>query len=517
MQVTKRPQRFIASHLLSIYPSAAARAAACDRFATALHRTLLPNVSLLAYGASNPQSRSPSDRHVVVFEADPQDVSAIRPNLSVDTVIEPVLPRTPAVASPANIMSAPGTAPPAAKLGTGTTLALTVLGAGNQPVSSAKVTVTYSNLHQPDTYVPALAVTNDAGRVEWSYDPAEWLAQVALVEPASAYWTAVQMMPQTGQTMQLLLLPKTGPIGWWHKLSNVSAFDLAAGKGIKVGVIDTGIGPHPYLDHAVPIGAFLNGNFYPGADQGRDARNHGTHVSGIIGARPPAEGSAFGGIAPGADLLMARVFATDYDGNQGDVANAIDALSGQHAVDVINLSLSGAQSAIEHDAVVLAFQKGTVCICSAGNGFGGAVQYPAAYPESIAVSGLGLVDTAPAGTMPTSFVPTQIDRFGANGVYLASFSNLGSEILCSAPGNGIISTVPATLQTPAPYVEMSGTSMSAPLTAGALTCILSRDADYLRLPRSAARATRAKQLLAQHVMSVNLDPRYQGKGMSRAA
>jgi subtilisin family serine protease len=338
---------------------------------------------------------------------------------------------------------------------------------------------------------------------------------VALVEPAGSYWTAVQILPQTGQVMQLDLLPNTGPIGWWQKLLNVTGFDIEAGRGIKVGVIDTGVGPHPYLDHCVPIGAFLHGSFYPGADQGRDSRNHGTHVSGIIGARPPAAGGAFGGIAPGADMFMARIFAANYDGNQGDVANAIDALSGQQGVDIINLSLSGAPSAIERDAIVMALRKGTVCICAAGNGFGGAVQYPAAYPESIAVSGLGLVDTAPAGTMPTSFIPTQKDYFGTDGIYLASFSNIGSEIMCSAPGNGIISTIPATTQLPAPYAEKSGTSMSAPLTAGALACILSGDVDYIKLPRSADRATLAKHLLSRYLMPISLDPRYQGQGMSR--
>jgi subtilisin family serine protease len=263
------------------------------------------------------------------------------------------------------------------------------------------------------------------------------------------------------------------------------------------------------------IGAFIDGAFDGGAIQGRDVQTHGTHVSGIIGARPPAESGAFAGIAPGADLFVARIFTATGGGNQGDVANAIDALSSQFAVDIINMSLTGAPSAIEHDAVIMAQRRGTVCVCAAGNQNGMAVGYPAAYPDSIAVSAVGLVNTAPLDSMPALNIPTQPDRFGQGGLFLASFSNIGPQIFCASSGNGIISTIPTNKHNEAPYADMSGTSMASPLAAGALANLLSRDAAYQGMDRNAARAAYARGILAQHAMSIMINPLYQGRGLAR--
>jgi subtilisin family serine protease len=191
-------------------------------------------------------------------------------------------------------------------------------------------------------------------------------------------------------------------------------------------------------------------------------QTHGTHVSGIIGARPPADSSDFAGIAPGCDLYVGRIFTETGGGNQGDVANAIDALCEQHSADIINMSLMGAPSSIEHDAIILAFEKGAVCVCAAGNQDGSPAGSPAAYPQSIAVSALGLPNTAPLNSMPALNTPAQPDRFGYGAIFLATFSNIGPHILCMAPGNGIISTIPANKHDPAPYADMSGTSMAAP-------------------------------------------------------
>ena len=78
------------------------------------------------------------------------------------------------------------------------------------------------------------------------------------------------------------------------------------GRGIRVGVVDTGAGPHPCLQHIASVGAFLGGNSLP-PGLGADVGEHGSHVSGTIGARP-AETGHYAGIAPGCDLLTARVF-----------------------------------------------------------------------------------------------------------------------------------------------------------------------------------------------------------------
>lgn len=507
------PQRFVVSNLMSLQPPGLARSEATERFALRLNKVLLGSVDVLNTSLRRKSDDVEGQRHVVVIEGDPEEIAAKARELTADTVIEPVLPRIPAVAFPALMQT---NAPNAAQgPGTGATLTLRVAGPEDEPVPGAMVVVRFNGIANPSLSISAGGISKANGSVNVTFDAMQWRPAMAVVEPHGRYWTSVHNNPQSGQTLVLQALPTGSPLGWWHLVSGLTQFDATAGQGLRIGVIDTGVGPHPALAHAVPIGAFVDGSFLAGAAQGRDVQNHGTHVSGIIGARP--DGSAdFGGIAPGSELYVARVFTPDGGGNQGDVANAIDVLSQDYGTDIINLSLIGAASAIEHDAVILAWQRGTVCVCASGNQSGAPVAYPAAYPECVAVSALGLTNTAPPNTIPAFNLPTQADRYGYGGLFLASFSNVGPQLLCASPGNGIVSTIPATNTEPAPYADMSGTSMSSPLVAAVLARLLAADKHFAGLRRDATRSAYAKQVLAQRAWTLGLNRLYQGNGLARA-
>jgi len=506
---TPPPQRFIVSNLLSLHPAGQARADAIARFSERIDSVLLRSADIKSDSLRN--ARTDGERRVVVFEADPAEIAAKAQDLTGDTVIEPELPRVPAVARPAALFAL--TPPSVISPGTGATLALRVVGNG-AAVAGATVIVRFSRLQNAAESVVAGGVSDAAGEVSVPFDSNQWRPTLAIVEPAGKFWSAVSNSPQSGQVITLQALPTGSPFGWWQLLTGLEKYDAERGKGINVGVIDTGIGPHPNLKHAVPVGAFIDGSVLLGAKEGQDVQTHGTHVSGIVGAR--SGGSDFAGIAPGAGLFVARVFPENASANQGDIANAIDELSVVHSADLINMSLVGAASAIEHDAVIVAFQRGTVCICSAGNQSGAPVGYPAAYPECIAVSALGLLGAAPIGSMPSLNIPAQFDRYGSGGLFLPTFSNIGPQILCTAPGNGIVSTVPTTRFDEAPYADMSGTSMSAPIVTGALACLLAGDTRYRSLERTATRALAARQILMQHATSIGLARSYQGAGVARA-
>jgi subtilisin family serine protease len=324
------------------------------------------------------------------------------------------------------------------------------------------------------------------------------------------------VQPVSGGMVDLARLPTSGPLGWWHRLAGINTLDPQAGAGIRVGVIDSGLGPHPYLDHIVPAGAFIDGAFQPGPEATADVLGHGSHVSGLIGARPPAGGADFAGLAPGADVFTARVFAPNKGANQGDIAVAIDAMVNAHEVDIINLSLGGQPSIIEYDAVLAAYGSGTLCICAAGNDFGQAVLAPASYPLSVAVSAVGMPGTFPASNLANFTRPSQLDRYGKGGLFLPSYANIGRQVTVTAAGSAVISTVPADESEPAPYADMSGTSMATPVTTGALAVLLSRDVIYKNLARTSARPKYARAILEDAALSIDLAQQYQGDGLSRA-
>ena len=54
-------------------------------------------------------------------------------------------------------------------------------------------------------------------------------------------------------------LPKTGPIGWWQQTLGITGYSETRGKGIKIGIVDSGVGPNQYLGHVKQAGAFLDG------------------------------------------------------------------------------------------------------------------------------------------------------------------------------------------------------------------------------------------------------------------
>jgi subtilisin family serine protease len=114
-------------------------------------------------------------------------------------------------------------------------------------------------------------------------------------------------------------------------------------------------------------------------------------------------------------------------------------------IQVVNMSLgapSGNQSLA--DAITRAHNAGIVLVAAAGNE-SGAVSYPAAYPEVIAVSATD-----------------------SNDIF-ATFSNFGPEVAVSAPGVNVYSTYKG-----GKYATMSGTSMATPHVVGVAALVLSK-------------------------------------------
>lgn len=213
-----------------------------------------------------------------------------------------------------------------------------------------------------------------------------------------------------------------------------SLWKQTKGEGVRVAVADTGIAKHTALDDAVEEYR----NFTTDSDV-LDSQGHGTHVAGTIGAR---RGLAKG-IAPATKLLSLKVLGHSGMGSNASVAAAVRYAT-ECKADIISMSLGSTRPDAElHEAIRRAHDSGIIVVCAAGND-GGAVNFPAAFSETVAVGA--------------------VDRSGN----LCEFSSRGKEICVAAPGAEITSTWLAN-----GYATVSGTSMAAPFVTGVLSLYVS--------------------------------------------
>jgi subtilisin family serine protease len=226
------------------------------------------------------------------------------------------------------------------------------------------------------------------------------------------------------------------------------AWPITVGEVIDVAVVDTGID----LEHP-DLAANIKGHFNAinTRKSGDDDNGHGTHVAGVIAALDDEIGVV--GVGPRINLHAVKVLNRKGTGKLSDLIEGLQwCINNQ--MDVVNLSLgslTGNQSF--HDAISAAYCNGIVLVASAGNnGFsGGAIDYPAKYPETIAVSAVG---QAYDGSL-----------------CFAGFSSWGSEVDLAAPGANIYST--CVNKRKSSYEVLDGTSMAAPHVAGTAALVLS--------------------------------------------
>ena len=235
------------------------------------------------------------------------------------------------------------------------------------------------------------------------------------------------------------------------------------GSGVGICVIDTGVDPN----HEALAGRVVGWKDWvnDGSVTPYDDHGHGTHVSGIAAGKPVAAGTAaYGGVAGGASIIMAKVLASDGFGEDADVVSAIEWCAARADVDVISMSLgspgsdgsdAGSQAA---DAAVAA---GKVVVVAAGND-GDA-------PGTIASPGVATnVITVGATSDPSSLAGVNDTD---NGLYLAGFSSRGPTTNPAAPVKPDvvapgISVMSARSGTTSGYWSLSGTSMATPFVAG---------------------------------------------------
>lgn len=453
---------------------------------------------------------------MLFLEGDAADVEAKRKELPETFIIETEKLRRPGVFHP---LVSSTRSPEEFTTGLGTTFEINVA-CGGRPLPAAQIVMTSLPIRGGFS-ITTFGDTDEYGRARLAYNPNVWMPFGVTILPRARAWPVFSRVFGSRLNITLPPLPREGPLAWWHRVLGLNTYSETLGEGIRVGVVDTGVGPHPYLSHVRSAGAFQNGKRLQSPGSSNDIADHGTHVAGLIGARPPSDSKDFAGIAPGSDVVAARIYQgggppTQESGltTNGDIAQAILTLARDEECDIINLSSGGPmRSRIEADRISAALNRGTLVICSVGNGSGPPVLYPAAEPEAVAISALGPTGGIPFGVLDMLSYPAQPDRFSMAGFFAPAFISIGPETKCTGPGVGIVSTVPARPTDEAPYVAMSGTSMAAPAVTGALAAILSRDSTYKALPRTRERSVYAWRALMRAIRTLGLNAQYQGYGM----
>ena len=221
---------------------------------------------------------------------------------------------------------------------------------------------------------------------------------------------------------------------------------------VLVGFVDSGVDfDQPSLaqanlytqtsaDASSCAGAQYGCSFTGAAGTPSDENGHGTATAGEVFASWSDE-SDYAGLAPNSTLIVARVLGASNSGTSATEAAGLDYVADRGAR-VVNVSISGPQSAAVHEAI--ATHPETLFVAAAGNAGanddGSSASYPCADPSA------NVICVAAS------------DRNDA----LASFSNYGaSTVDLAAPGVEI-----PTLTLEGSSSGFNGTSFAAPLVTG---------------------------------------------------
>ncbi len=313
-------------------------------------------------------------RHVAVLDADHEEVR--RKVRHPDLVVEPPMEHFAGRVRPPEVGEA-DEEELAAEAGEGDTLEVTVTDGDGRPLPDTDVFVYFG---QGEDRRQVARRTDGRGRAEVSFGAGEQVSKIAAV-PRHSRWPMLHAGGTESVNFACRELPAAErSVGWWHRRAGFRRHAKTRGRGIRVGVIDTGVGPNANLDHVHDMGAVVDAALDESG--GADVRGHGSHVCGIIGARSRSD-REYGGLAPGVTLFSIRVFGKTAGAHQGDIALAIWGMAHEKRCHLINLSLgTGGCSEIERDAIQDAVEHGSLCLCAAGN-TGGGVEYPAAFDEAV--------------------------------------------------------------------------------------------------------------------------------------
>ncbi|WP_349427948.1 S8 family serine peptidase [Microbacterium sp. LWS13-1.2] len=270
---------------------------------------------------------------------------------------------------------------------------------------------------------------------------------LAAVASAAVAATLVAVGPMAAQAAPAEEDPIRAAEYWLDDYGVEKAWETTRGAGVKIAIIDTGIGRGPVeFDGAVAGGTDVSG---VGSSDGRtplgavDA-DHGSWVASLAAGRGTGPATGMIGVAPEAQLLSVSVaFGSSAQRPFADqIADAIR-WSVDNGADVINMSLTTNVPDWPEswdDAFLYAFDHDVVVVVAAGN------------------RGSGTTRVGAPATIPGVLTVGGVDRSGKASV---DASTQGITIGVSAPSEELVG-----VSADSTLVSWDGTSGAAPIVAG---------------------------------------------------
>jgi len=315
--------------------------------------------------------------------------------------------------------------------------------AANAEVQKQEYLIEYSNYATRNVlceeYNAALTTNNDMVVAELSQEGAEHIAEmqgVECVEENIVFTASGDEVP--GEAIQWNLEAIGMPEAYPGNLDDV-----------RVAIMDSGV----VVDYDIPVEEHINlVTDEQVAVQYEDITGHGTSVASIVAAQSNDVGIT--GINPSAKLYSVKILDQD---NKAGLDRVISGIRWciNNDINIINMSFgTTSYSPLLEQVVKEAYNAGILMIAAAGNN-GDRVEYPAAFPEVIAVGA-----TTPAGDISDASVK-------------------GDEVELAAPGEKVLASGVFSS-----YVAVEGTSIAASHVTGIASLLWgldsSKSSDFIR-------------------------------------